>query len=240
MATGCLDAEQATAMALGAERERKRIANALHATTVQELVLARILVDLAIVDASVDQLDRVRALLDSTLEQLRSLSCELHCPVLKQQGLFAAVEWLADALGERWRLAHRCRLLGVPTELPEWATELVFHAAHEFITNAGRHAESNRVDITLGYMDDGVSLSICDDGVGIDGGQACRVDDPLQGGFGLFSLRSRVEPVGGRLVLKPGEEGVGTAALLWLPFEALSPSRHGKRGGAVPSSDGPR
>lgn len=221
---GGSDAERDEAIALGAARERQRLADSLHASTVQELVLARMLVDLAVVDGSVEQLDRVRGLLEGALTQLRSLACELRCPVLQQRGLFAAIEWLADALGARWRLAHRCRLEGKPSALPRWVEELVFQAAHEFITNAGRHASASSVDIQLSFADDGISLSICDDGVGIGSRHANRTDDPLDGGFGLFSLRARVEPAGGTLVVQPREEGRGSAARLWLPLELTAPS----------------
>ena len=209
--------EQAAAMALGAERERLRLADALHDTAMQDLVLARILVDLAVEERSIDKLSRVQMLLDGALAQMRSLLCNPCPPVLSQDGLLPALKGLADELGQRWQLAHRCRLAGKVVALPEPCSDLLFRGAREFINNVGRHARARSFDMTLAFADHSVALTVCDDGIGITCPHQPAAQESLKGGYGLLSLRARVEPLGGQVVVQSGAKG-GTAAVLYIPL----------------------
>ncbi len=220
-----MDTGQAAAMALGAERERRRLADALHDTAIQDLVLARILIDRAVQEGSIDTLSRVQSLLDSSMAQLRSLLCNLCSPVQSQDGLVPALKGLADELCQRWQLAHCCRLTGQVIPLPEPCSELLFYGAREFINNVGRHARARSFDVTLAFADDSVGLTVCDDGIGITCPLQPAAQEPLKGGYGLFSLRARVEPLGGKVVVRSGAAG-GTVAILSIP---LPPRRRAHR-----------
>jgi two-component system NarL family sensor kinase len=202
---------------LALERERRRVADELHDTAIQQLVLARILIDRTPEAGAAVELDRVRQLLDDALEQLRSLVLGLTPAVLYRDGLCPAIEWLCEQLGTRWRLTYICRVVGDPVTLPNAITETLFQGARELMTNVGRHAHASTCEVVLRYGDDHVELSVRDDGIGIDTRCAGGGGHGVEGGFGLFSLRQRSEGLGGELRLGAGKGG-GTRAVLCLPL----------------------
>jgi signal transduction histidine kinase len=91
------------------------------------------------------------------------------------------------------------------------------------MTNVGRHAHARTCEVVLRFGDDQVELTVRDDGIGIDPRCAAGVRLGSDGGFGLFSLRSRSEELGGALRLSAGEGG-GTQAVLSLPLP--TPGEH--------------
>jgi two-component system, sensor histidine kinase and response regulator len=196
------------------ERQRRQLAQQLHDTTIQQLVLTRILlegeVDLA------QRRDQLVDLVAGSIRQLRSLVFELSPPLLRSGGLYPALEWLAGEVREQWGLEVICEREG---EMPPLADALVvtlFQGARELLINAAKHAEAQRA--TLSVRCDGAVLTLCiaDDGRGFDpdwlarqasgGDIACAAPPPRSpaGGFGLYSLRSRIELLGGCLTLRNG------------------------------------
>ncbi|WP_366937387.1 ATP-binding protein [Alicyclobacillus sp.] len=85
------------------------------------------------------------------------------------------------------------------------------------------HAQARRVNLTLSYLDDLVLLDIQDDGVGLQTGAPSPA-----GGFGLRSIRERVEALGGYCAIE-SERGVGTTVAVSLPVAPAwqSPGRTG-------------
>jgi signal transduction histidine kinase len=75
----------------------------------------------------------------------------------------------------------------------------LLRTAQEALANAWKHARPSRVSITLSYMGDLVVLDVQDDGVGGAGSGGL--------GFGLRSMRERMEQIGGSLTVEsaPGE-----------------------------------
>jgi signal transduction histidine kinase len=82
----------------------------------------------------------------------------------------------------------------------------LLRTAQEALANAWKHARPSRVSITLSYMGDVVVLDVQDDGVG--GAAAGGF------GFGLRSMRERMEQIGGTLTVEsaPGEGTTITAS----------------------------
>lgn len=80
---------------------------------------------------------------------------------------------------------------GAKRELPEAAELVLYRAMQEGLTNAAKHARARRVRATLTFSEETVTLAVSDDGRGPDDSEA------VSGGFGLGSLRERVEALGG-------------------------------------------
>jgi signal transduction histidine kinase len=221
------------AMALVEERERGRLAQELHDTTIQQLVLARMVLAGAKALPGPDH-GRLLALVDLSLAQLRSLVFELSPPLLREQGLAAALRRLAEHIEAQWDLPIDCRIETDPGALPEAATLILFQGARELLINAAKHADADRTRLTLRRLDHELELEVVDDGIGF-AATAAVADAPAHttspkasagAGYGLQSLRARLELLGGRLVIDAG--GVGGRVCMRLPV-----------GGAVPAAAAP-
>jgi signal transduction histidine kinase len=87
-----------------------------------------------------------------------------------------------------------------------------YYVVSEALTNAVKHANASRAEVTVESRHGGLELRIQDDGVG--GAHAAR-------GSGLTGLRDRVEAIGGAITLRspPGE---GTFLHVSFPTPAQS------------------
>jgi signal transduction histidine kinase len=104
--------------------------------------------------------------------------------------------------------------------LPSETEIALLRTVQEALANVRKHAQANRVSVTLSFMDDEVILDVQDDGRGF---VAARVpsnrDRHVSNGFGIPSMRRRVENLGGTLTVEsaPGE---GTTLMVSIPLLA--------------------
>lgn len=201
---------QAGAAALAAqEAERARIAQELHDGVGQSLTAilleAGALAGRSTVDVA--EVERIRDLARTSLEEVRGVARQLRPHVLEDLGLRSALSALTTELfGHGDTHVRRGIAPGLP-DLDE-ATELVvFRVAQEALTNVARHAGAATVEVRLARVGDGVELVVADDGVGIAAGAA---------GTGLRGMRERAALVGAELAVGP-REGGGTLVRLQVP-----------------------
>ncbi|MCS6940327.1 MAG: sensor histidine kinase, partial [Roseiflexus sp.] len=84
--------------------------------------------------------------------------------------------------------------------LPQTLAMTLYRAVQEGLTNARKHGNASRIDVTLTCLPDTVRLTIRDNGQPINGA-------PEGGGFGLTGLRERIERLGGALHAAPHPDG---------------------------------
>ena len=106
-------------------------------------------------------------------------------------------------------------IVGTPHSLPGSVETVLLRAAQEGIRNACTHAQPSRVDVTLSYLEDVVTLGVRDNGIGLDEGEV-RDRGTLTGGQGLATLTRRVESLSGRLTIEPGDDH-GSVLTVQLP-----------------------
>src|SRR5262245_52152923 len=142
---------------------------------------------------------------------------ELSPPVLHELGLPTALQWLADQM-KKDRLTVEVRLGTSHLPLPEHQAILLFHSVRELLLNAAKHAGTNRAILTLDVVDDLLTIAVKDKGKGF------KTDnlEPTQPGhqFGLFSVKERMEELGGWLRVQ-STPGRGTTVTLGLPFTSV-------------------
>jgi two-component system sensor histidine kinase UhpB len=160
--------------------------------------LVEVLERVTSISGLVEQIQRINSRL---LERLRPL-------VLDQLGLREALARLVDAWATRYPAIKWTRRLAEVGEVDEAASQALYRAAQEALTNVVRHAEATLVSLTLGEKDGLLVLTIEDDGRGLAPGHAH--------GFGLLGMAERARAVGGRLSVGAGKAGgvriVATAA----------------------------
>jgi PAS domain S-box-containing protein len=227
VAEKALDAERhklralAAEVALAEERERRRIAEGLHDHVVQNLAAVRMrLTALAggTTPAALGELDRLCA---SAIDATRSLSFELSPPVLYDLGLAAALGWLSEHISKLFDVTIDFRDETDGLKLGTDTAVMLFQCAREILLNAAKHACANTIGVHLSGDDRGVSITVVDDGIGFDAAESTR---KLRG-FGLFSVRQRVEGRGGTIEVE-SRDGRGTRVLLRLPVD---PRNRGQR-----------
>ena len=166
-------------------------------------------------------------LADLAYEQTRTAISGLHSLVLGDLGLSAALESLATmATGDH---APTLDLLVDPDEsfrdVPDHAAAALFRIAQEAIGNAVKHAQADRIVLSLRRVGDSVVLGCTDDGVGFDPAErrTQRGDDHAQH-FGLSSIAERCALVEAALRVE-SMPGRGTTLLVELPIQGERPAR---------------
>jgi signal transduction histidine kinase/ActR/RegA family two-component response regulator len=191
-------------------RERRRLAQVLHDNLQQTLVAAKMQVNRAQRKARNDELAQslrgIDDLLDQSITESRSLTVELSPPVLFDRGLVGGLEWLARQFLEKHLLPVALVLDANGEPADETVRIFLFQAARELLFNTVKHARARSAQMCLTRLDgDRLRLAVSDDGRGFHPTQAMR--DNTLSGFGLFSIRERLELMGGRLeiVTTPGQ-----------------------------------
>jgi signal transduction histidine kinase len=195
--------------------ERQRLAREMHdvlAHSLSGLLLhlegARLLaVDEAASPRLRDTIERAHHLAQSGLREARQAIGTLRDEDLPgPERLPALVAEFRRDTGIRCRLA----VTGTPRPLDAQARLTLYRVAQEALTNAGRHASPDRVDVRLAYAADGTALTV-EDFAG--GTRAPGVADDH--GYGVTGMRERAELLGGTLAADATTTGFRVA--LWLP-----------------------
>jgi CheY-like chemotaxis protein len=164
---------------------------------------------------------------------------DLSPPVLHEFGLSAALRWLGEQM-QRYQLHVTARIdLAEDWRLPEDQAVLVFQSVRELLINAAKHAVSKQASIIAEERGGCLSIVVEDQGVGFDLlAMATQQPSPVSSKFGIFSIRERMNALGGRLDLRsvPGE---GTRATLILPLSPRPPQATGVSGSTVLLPDAP-
>ena len=210
-AAGRLRARQLTRdLTEGEKLVRRRIAQSLHDGPVQELAALEL-----VLHASRDALsrgdgDRAASLLTeaevlagANLQALRDEIVELSPATFREPTFAAAVEDRVPSWRRRFDFDVHLALEPVPLP-PEVASDL-FQIASEAVANAGRHANAEKVDITLSRSAGAVELVVEDDGEGFPISLLERNGAP--GHIGFAGMRERAELLEAELDIATGSDG---------------------------------
>jgi signal transduction histidine kinase len=208
---------------LAEEDERRRIAVELHDRVGQSLTVSKMRLDALAAcspeDREASRIREVGDILEKTIADTRMLTFELSPPVLYEFGLGAALEWLCEKFGREHDLDidYHSDADALPQE--NHLRVMLFQAARELLFNTVKHARATRVRVRMAVADTRLEITIEDDGRGF---QPVRINADSSGnpGFGLFSIRERLDDLGGALDIR-SESGRGTRVSLRCP---LSPN----------------
>jgi PAS domain S-box-containing protein len=210
-----------TELNLTEQRERKRLAGELHDHLAQMLVLVRLKLAQAKqgpVSSSLEMIHQAEDVVNQSLAYTRNLVAELSPPVLHEFGLPAALRWLGEQM-YRYQLAVSVRIQSAEDlRLPEDQAVLLFQSVRELLINAAKHAVSKYALVIVEEREGSLRIQVEDEGVGFDPLSITpQKGSPMSSQFGLFSIRERMNALGGRFELHsaPGE---GTRAILILPL----------------------
>jgi signal transduction histidine kinase len=199
------------------EQQTRRIAQALHDDVGQVLTSAHLALDRAratLPAAARDQLDDVERNLDNIENELRRVAHELRPRILDDIGLVAAIEFVAEGVQRRRRVAVSVDAK-LQRRLPQIVETSVYRLVQEALNNAGKHARASRIAIGLGVTGRLLRCTIHDDGVGFPTSLTSPEDNR---GLGLAGMHDRVETLGGSLEID-STPGGGTRVTIVVPIE---------------------
>jgi signal transduction histidine kinase len=209
--------EQFAQVTAAQEEERQRIARELHDGLVP--VLAGLSIRLHTVSKQLDRENRslageIKELAEhaqASSRDIRRLVHDLRPVALDELGLVPALRQHLARCEREHSLAVELVAEDGP-RLPAAVETALFRIAQEAVNNVLWHARAQHVTVTLARQADRVELCVADDGQGFD------VHLPRSGRHvGLWSMRERVEQLGGRFEAR-SEPGQGTAVTALVPL----------------------
>ena len=145
--------------------------------------------------------NKAQVLTEEALADVRRSVSALRTDQPVSQKASQVIHLLADSISTE-ELQITCELKGEEPDLPPHIVFTLYRIVQEALTNIQKHANASRALITLEYLADRLSLSVADNGAGMD-------PDEQQAGdhYGLVGLRERVHLMGGETSIEsiPGQ-----------------------------------
>jgi two-component system sensor histidine kinase UhpB len=201
------------------ENERRSLARDLHDDIGQALTALKIqLESLARTKDSLQpQLEECVATTAHALERVRQLSLSLRPLQLDDLGLIAALRSHLDRQAKIGGLTPHFEANDAPQHLLPDTETACFRVAQEAINNVLRHARARTLWMRVFTTEQGLGLSVRDDGVGFDLDSARR-RAAAGGSLGVVSMEERVALSGGSFELRTAP-GQGTILLATFPLK---------------------
>jgi PAS domain S-box-containing protein len=184
------------------ECERKRLSEILHDDLQQLLVASKL--QLSAMhnhyrsDASLyESIGQVESIVAEAIEKTRNLSHELSPGVLNQNDFCEAIRWLANQMEAAHCLKVRI-FAGRPVAIRSGVLRiLLYRTVQELLLNIVKHSGVNEANIRIRSRRECIAISVSDSGRGFD---PQNIDK--KAGFGLLSIKDRIEILGGRLKIR--------------------------------------
>ncbi len=202
------------------EQERRRIASDLHDSVGQILAFATRELKFmrkSLPQKQYDALTEIVQQLDKAVIQTRTLSFDLSPSILYDIGFEIAVEDLVEKFSNERKINglfkndNFSKPLSIPLKI------LLYRSIRELLMNIAKHANAKNIKVSLERKDNNIHVIVEDDGAGFDISEIDRPDKPK--GFGLFSIRERIEHTGGNFMIQSARNK-GTKTTLSVPLSA--------------------
>jgi signal transduction histidine kinase len=202
---------------LAQEQERIRIAGELHDGVMQEMLAVTMMLGTAKrrISGNLDAqstLDKAQQKLIQAGTDIRQLSHDLHPPLLQEAGLPRAMQAYSEQFSVASGIPVWCDADESVGDLSRDAALALFRIVQEALGNAAKHATAKRIVVRLNRAESIVSLTVSDDGVGLDRSRLASED-----GLGLIMMRERASQLNGTFDFE-STPGRGTTIRVEIPF----------------------
>jgi signal transduction histidine kinase len=203
----------ASALTLAEQEERRRVATLLHDHVQQLLFGAKLglsgVAELDDVAGRRRRTEHVERILDEAIASTRNLAVELTPPVMDREELEVGLKWIVERMAAQHGLEVRIEAHSRPCIVPARELRvLLLQFVRELLFNVVKHSGVRSAIVRLQRHGDVCSISVIDDGCGFEpasiaAGTFAHLTDPVEStGFGLYSVRERLELLGGRLEIR--------------------------------------
>ncbi len=195
------------------ENERNKIGQELHDNVNQILASAKLYLNMAYSDHPQNQhlIKQSMELLDDVISEIRQLSSQEVTP-LKDIQLKGLIESLVDTLNYNSNISVVLNYsLPADQSIEEDLKLNIYRIIQEQINNILKHASASAISISVTKIENSISLSIADNGVGFDPTQKRR-------GIGIANMTNRVGSYNGELKIE-SSPGNGCHVHIHIPLE---------------------
>lgn len=188
--------EFAEALIFAQEEERKRIARDLHDGIGQSLLLIK-----KQLDTNTNVTLENQKMISDTLEEVRSISRDLHPIQLEKFGLTATINDSIEKVERSTNLFISKEIADIDNCLSPKSEIHLFRTIQEALSNIVKHAEATAAKISIENNADHLHVTIQDNGKGFDLEMAVVASKSL----GIKTMHERISAIGGQLKISKGE-----------------------------------
>jgi PAS domain S-box-containing protein len=196
------------------ESERKRVARELHDGIGQALTGIKFALENGVrrlkkteTAPHFKMLDNIIPLIQATVDETRRIAMGLRPSTLDDIGISETLYWFCQQFESIYKKIRILKLIEVEEDqIPETLKTVIFRVLQESLNNVAKHSGADRVQLSLQQQGNTVKLIVEDNGSGFDSEKPLPQNDTGQG-FGLASMRERIELSGGIFTLEtaPGQ-----------------------------------
>ena len=185
------------------EKERRKIAEYLHDGLGQTISIAAIKLSTiaknGMLPAEKKVLEDSSNLLHEAINETRKLVYDLSPPILYELGLIAAVKWKLGQVEKQFGIVTVFQPEENLIELTTDIKVLLFRTICELLTNTIKHAGADLIEVEIHKDPENITVTVFDNGKGFDLSQGVNLSD--FGGFGLFSIKEKLDSLQGKLMI---------------------------------------
>ena len=204
------------------EDDRKAVSRELHDSIGGNLaaikfVLESILKKIAkSPDAAAASLEKTILHLADTIKDCKRISSNLRPEIIDDSGLLPTINWHIRRFSEHFSQIKVIQQIDVnEQEVPEPLKIVIYRVVQEALNNAAAHSKADTIYIRLKKSGSSIEAEVEDNGRGFDFEEVLNPGDRMSG-FGLKSMRERVEIIGGSFSLH-SLAGTGTCIRIVFP-----------------------
>ena len=205
------------------EEERKRVAREIHdgpAQSMSNVVLKAEICEKLMqkdLEAAKDEIKNLKSVVKDSLQDVRRIIYDLRPMSLDDLGLIPTLQRYVNSYTEENKIPVIFRNRGSFENLKSIISLTVFRIIQEGLSNIKKYSKAKNVTINLEFLNEDLILSVSDDGVGFNLEEVKKKHFNINGGFGLFSMRERVELLEGKFEIISAK-GQGTRLTARIPL----------------------
>jgi signal transduction histidine kinase len=209
------------------EKERRRISQELHDSVGQSLTAIKYSLERTAELQRQARNEDARALVlrtiarvRETIKEIRSIAMDLRPSVLDDLGVASALGWLCREFAETYgQFVVSTEISASDADIPDRLVTTIFRCAQELLNNVAKHSKARHVSIRLVRQPTNVTLTVCDDGIGMPEPDS---SGSFGMGHGIRNLRERAQMSGGRMTVSSTAQIGGTWVEINWPLATAS------------------
>jgi PAS domain S-box-containing protein len=139
--------------------------------------------------------------LADTIKECKQISASLRPEIIDDMGLLATIDWHTRQFSEHYSHIRIVRQIDVDEpEVPEPLKIVIYRVIQEALSNVAMHSKADTIFIRLKRTGHHLEAEVEDNGRGFDFQEVSERVDRMSG-YGLKSMRERVEIIGGSFAL---------------------------------------